>query len=191
MHEPWVYSVTGAKDRVFVGVWGGGILEFEPASGIFKEHRDPDRDFHFELVHDAGPVADVTSWVAWEDGLLWQGTYFGMSRYDGSRWRTWQEKKSPLISNFINFIWTKGRVAWIAMDRGLSVTDGDFWANYRTDEKGQGLVEITRPGQAVETRRMATKLPHDFVLGIWTNEEEAWIATSDGLGHGFFGGPSQ
>jgi ligand-binding sensor domain-containing protein len=183
MHEPWVYSVKGAKDRVFVGIWGSGILEYDLANKIFKEHRDPDRDFHYELAHDAGPVVDVTSWVAWEDGILWDATYFGMSRYDGSRWRTWQEKKSPLLSNFINFIWAHGRVAWVGTDRGLSVTDGDTWANYRTDEKGEGMVEITRPGRPVETRTMSTKLPSDFVLGIWADDQEAWFATADGLGH--------
>ena len=191
MHEPWVYSVAGAKDRVFVGVWGGGILEYDLARKIFTEYRDPDRDFHFELVHDAGPVADITSWVAWEDGILWQATYFGMSRYDGSRWRTWQEKKSPLVSNFINFIQPRGRVAWVGTDRGVSVTDGDTWVTYRTNEKGEGIAEITRPGQPVETRTMATKLPNDFVLGIWVDDQEAWFATSDGLSHAIFEAPSK
>jgi len=186
MHEPWVYAVKGAKDRVFVGVWGGGILEYELAKGIFKEHRDPDRDFHFDLFPDDGPVNDITSWIAWEEGLLWQGTYFGLSRYDGSRWRTWQEKKAPLVSNFINFIWARGRVAWVGTDRGVSVTDGDTWVNYLTSEKGDGLVEIVRPGQPLETRTMSTKLPNDFVLGIWVNEAEAWFATSNGLGHGIW-----
>ncbi len=189
MHEPWVYAVKGAKDRIFVGVWGGGILEYELANKIFKEHRDPDRDFNYELVHDAGPVADITSWIAWEDGILWQGTYFGMSRYDGSRWRTWQEKKSPLVSNFVNFIWPHGRTAWVGTDRGLSVTDGDTWVTYRTNEKGEGMVEITRPGKPVETRTMSTKLPNDFVIGIWVDDQEAWFATSDGLSHAIFAAP--
>ncbi|MFZ0828226.1 MAG: two-component regulator propeller domain-containing protein [Verrucomicrobiia bacterium] len=189
MHEPWVYAVKGAKDRVFVGVWGGGILEYELASGIFKEHRDPDRDFHFELAHDAGPVADITSWIAWEDGVLWQGTYFGLSRYDGSRWRTWQEKKSPLPSNFVNFIWPRGRVAWVGTDRGIAVTDGDTWINYHNDERGQGMVEIARPGRSVETRTMATQLPNNFVLGIWADDQEAWFATSDGLSHAILSAP--
>jgi len=186
MHEPWVYSIKGLKDRVYVGVWGGGILEYEFANGVFKEHRDPDRDFHFDLVPDDGPVNDVTSWIAWDNGILWQGTYFGMSRYDGSRWRTWQEKKSPLLSNFVNFIWARGRAAWVGTDRGVSVTDGDTWANYRTTDQGEGLVEITRPGEPVETRTMSTHLPNDFVLGLWVDDKEAWFATSDGLGHGFF-----
>ena len=185
MHEPWVYAVKGAKDRIFVGVWGGGILEYELSNKIFKEHRDPDRDFHYELVHDAGPVSDITSWIAWEDDILWQGTYFGMSRYDGSRWRTWQEKKS----NFVNFIWPHGRVAWVGTDRGISVTDGNTWATYRTNEKGEGIVEIARPGRPVETRTMSTKLPNDFVLGIWVDDQEAWFATSDGLSHAIFAAP--
>jgi ligand-binding sensor domain-containing protein len=186
MHEPWVYAVKGAKDRLFVGVWGGGILEYEPAQAIFKEHRDPDRDFHFDLVADDGPVSDVTSWIAWDEGILWQGTYFGLSRYDGSRWRTWQEKKSPLVSNFVNFIWARGHVAWIGTDRGVSVTDGEIWVNYRSSEKREGLIEITTPGQALQTRKIASTLPNDFVLGIWADDKEAWFATSDGLGHGVF-----
>jgi ligand-binding sensor domain-containing protein len=186
MHEPWVYSIAGAKDRIFVGVWGGGILEYEFSKAIFKEHRDPDRDFHFDLVPDDGPISDVTSWVSWSDGILWQGTYFGMSRYDGSRWRTWQEKKSPLLSNFVNSIFPHGRVAWVATDRGVSVTDGDTWVNYHSNEKGEALIEIARPGRPVETRSMASRLPNDFVLGIWVDDHEAWFATSDGLGHGFF-----
>jgi ligand-binding sensor domain-containing protein len=123
-----------------------------------------------------------------EDGILWQSTYFGMSRYDGSRWRTWQEKKSPLVSNFINFIFAHNRIAWVGTDRGLSVTDGDTWVNYRSNEKGEGIADITRPGQPVATRIMATKLPNDFVLGIWADDQEAWLATSDGLGHAFFAG---
>jgi ligand-binding sensor domain-containing protein len=189
MHEPWVYAVKGAKDSLFVGVWGGGILERELPNGTFKEHRDPDGDFHFDLVPDDGPVNDITSWIAWEDGILWQATYFGMARYDGSRWRSWQELKSPLVSNFINFIWPHGRVAWVGTDRGVSVTDGDSWANYRTNEKGVGIVEITIPGKAVETRIMTTKLPNDFVLGIWVDDREAWFATSDGLGRGILAVP--
>lgn len=190
MHEPWVYSVAAARDRIFVGVWGGGILEYEFSSQIFKEHRDPDRDFHFELLRDAGPINDITSWVAWQDGVLWQATYFGIARYDGSRWRTWEEKKSPLVSNFVNFIWPHAGAAWVGTDRGVSVTDGDTWVTYRTNEKGQGIAEITRPGQAVESRTLSTSLANDFVLGIWLDDHEAWFATSDGLSRGYFATPS-
>ncbi len=184
MHEPWCYSVKGANDRVYIGVWGGGIVEHDPARGTFKEYRDPDGDFHYDLVPDDGPINDVTSWIAIDDGVLWQTTYFGCSRYDGSKWKTWVEGKSPLPSNFAQFVWARNRAAWIGTDKGLSVTDGDTWVNYLPGEKGQGLVDIHRPGVPVEHRTMTTSLVNGFVLGIWTDDTEAWIATADGLSRG-------
>jgi hypothetical protein len=33
---------------------------------------------------------------------------------------------------------------------------------------------------------MSTHLANDFVLGVWTDDHEAWFATSDGLSHAMF-----
>jgi hypothetical protein len=186
MHEPWCYSVKGTKDRIYIGVWGGGIVEHDPARGTFKEYRDPDGDFHYDLLPDDGPINDITSWIAWNDGILWQSTYFGLSRYDGKAWKTWVQAKSPLPSNFINFVWPVGRTCWVGEDLGASLTDGVSWVNYLVGEKGQGLIEIHRPGRPVEKRTMTTALANGFVLGIWADETEAWFATSNGLSRGIF-----
>ena len=186
MHEPWCYAVKGTRDFVYLVVWGVGIVEHNPKTGSFKAYRDPDGDFHYILVPDSGPINDVTSWLAWSEGLLWQCTYFGVSRYDGKSWKTWVEGKSPLPSNFTQFAWPIGRYCWIGGDRGASVTDGSVWVNYLVGEKGEGIVEVHRPGQPVETRTLPTALANRFVLGIWADEEEAWFATSHGLSHGRF-----
>ncbi|MCX6904777.1 MAG: hypothetical protein NTW03_15110 [Verrucomicrobia bacterium] len=151
MHEPWCYSIKGAGDLVYIGVWGGGIVEHDPKKGTFKEYIDPDGDFHFDLVPDDGPINDITSWLDWEDGVLWQCTYFG-----------------------------------IGTDRGVSVTDARYWVNYLVGDKGEGLVEIHRPGQPLEKRTMTTALPNSFVLGICVDDKEAWFATSKGLSRGIF-----
>jgi ligand-binding sensor domain-containing protein len=127
MHEPWCYAVAASPDRIYIGVWGGGIVEHDPARGTFKEYRDPDGDFHYDLVPDDGPINDITSWLNWDDGVLWQCTYFGFSRYDGRNWKTWVEGKSPLPSNFTQFVVSRRRVAWVGSDRGLSTTDGRVW----------------------------------------------------------------
>lgn len=186
MHEPWCYSIKGAKDKVYIGVWGGGILEHEPKRGTFKEYRDPDRDFHYDLVPDDGPINDITSWLAWEDGILWQCTYFGFSRYEGRGWKTWVEEKSPLLSNFTQIVWPHRRVAWVGMDRGLSVTDGKTWVNYEVGPKGEGIRTIHRPDQPAEVQTMTTALANCFVLGIYVDDDEAWFATSNGLSRGVF-----
>ena len=191
MHEPWCYAVSPGPDgHVLIGVWGGGIVEHDPRKGTFKEYRDPDRDFHYDLVPDDGPINDITSWLTWEDGILWQCTYFGFARYDGRRWRTWVEGKSPLPSNFTQFVFAHRKVAWIGSDKGLSATDGDAWVNYLVGESGTGLREIHLPGQPVKRETLSTALPTGFVLGVWVDDREAWIATSDGLSRGVFAAPS-
>ncbi len=186
MHEPWCYSIACAKDVVYIGVWGGGIVEHDPKLGTFKEYRDPDGDFQYILVPDSGPINDITSWVAWDDGVLWQATYFGLARYDGARWRTWVAAKSPLASDFVNFVWSHRHVGWVGTDRGVSVTDGSTWVNYLVGEHGEGLMEIHRPNQPVEKRTMTTALPNSFVLGIYVDDDDVWFATSNGLSHGVF-----
>jgi ligand-binding sensor domain-containing protein len=186
MHEPWCYSVKGAPGLIYIGVWGGGIVEHNPVTKSFKAYRDPDGDFHFDLVPDDGPINDITSWLAWSEGILWQATYFGLSWYDGKNWKTWVEGKSPLPSNFGNFAWPVHRYCWIGTDKGASVTDATNWVNYLVGEKGEGIMEIHRSGQPVQTRTMPTALCNSFVLGIWADENEAWFATSKGLSHGIF-----
>ncbi len=186
MHEPWCYSVKAAGDLVYIGVWGGGIVEHDPRKGTFKEYRDPDGDFHFDLVPDDGPINDITSWLDWEDGVLWQCTYFGLSRYEKGQWKTWVQDKTPLVSNFTQWVTSRKRIAWIGTDRGVSVTDGKFWVNYLVGDKGEGLLEIHRPGQAPEKRTLTTALANAFVLGIYVDDQEAWFATSKGLSRGIF-----
>jgi ligand-binding sensor domain-containing protein len=186
MHEPWCYAIKGAKDLVYIGVWGAGIIEHDPKVGSFKAYRDPDGDFHYDLVPDDGPINDITSWLTWNDELLWQCTYFGMSRYDGKFWKTWVQDKSPLPSNFTQFAWPVGNYCYIGHDRGASVTDGSYWINYLVGDKGEGNVEIHRPDKPIEKRVMPTALANAFVLGIWADENEAWFATSKGLSRGFF-----
>jgi ligand-binding sensor domain-containing protein len=192
MEEPWCYAVAPGKGVIYIGVWAGGVVEHDPRTGSFKAYRDPDGDFQFQLVPDSGPVADITSWVAYDDGLLWQATYFGLARYDTKEatWRTWVQNKTPLISNFINTLFARGRIAWVATDRGVSVTDGTNWVNYLVDESGGGVVRIYRPGQEPETCTMTTALADGFVLAIWADDHEAWFATSNGLSRGILAAPT-
>ncbi len=191
MNEPWCYGIAKGDGVIFLGVWAGGVVEHDPKTGTFKAYRDPDGDFHLELTADSGPIVDVTSGVAYDNGVLWQASYFGLSRYDTKQatWRTWVQDKTPLVSNFINSIFAHGSVAWAATDRGVSATDGTNWVNYVVDEKGQGLVRTCRPGAEPETRAMTTALADGFVLGIWADDHEAWFATSNGLSHGILAAP--
>jgi len=183
MNEPWTYSVAPANGWVFLGVWGSGVVQYEPAEDRWKVYRDPDGEMEIELVRHDGPIHDVTSFVACDGGLLWQATYFGLSRYDGKDWRSYQAHDSALPSDFINSVRAYGRWAFLATDKGFAAFDGTRCVTYRRGESG-GTVQVADDGKVVEERSTATAIAHDFVQQVYPLEREVWVATSKGLSHG-------
>jgi len=113
MHEPWTYGVDISDGVAYIAAWGGGVLEYDLATGEWRDHRDPDGEMEIDLFPDDGLVHDITTAVSREDEILWVGTYFGLSRYDGVRWRGYFDHDSNLSSNFINFVRARGPVAWV------------------------------------------------------------------------------
>jgi ABC-type branched-subunit amino acid transport system substrate-binding protein len=188
MHEPWTYSIAAGGGRVFIGAWGGGVLEYTRSSGRWREYRDPDGQLEVDLLPDDGPIHDVTAGVDFEAGILWQATYFGLSRHDGREWRTFVSRASGLASDFINFVRARGRHAWAATDQGLTLTDGDGWVTYRRLDDGRGEILFSEGARQVGRRTTTTALPHNYVLGVDAADDDVWIATQEGIGHGRRGG---
>jgi len=186
MHEIWCYGLTSGPGKVYVAVWGGGVLEYDEQRDHWRDHTDPDREMEIDLFRDDGLNHDVVSTVAMaDDGRLWVGTYFGLSTYDGRRWKNYYDHDSPLASNFVNYIGTRGAVAWIGTDRGLNAVDGDVWWTYQRDaRRKQGGLAIRRaPNRPPAVFRIQGTLPHDYVLGIDFQGDDLWVATAEGLGH--------
>jgi hypothetical protein len=184
LHEPWCYSVATGPSRAWIGVWGGGVVELDRATGNWKEYRDPDGEMEIELLRDDGPIHDVSSFVAYDEGVLWQATYFGLSRYDGRRWRSFTAKDTGLPGDFISQVSARGATVWIASDRGLGVFDGETCVSYRRTPEGTCDVRITRDGREVERRTLATAPADDYLLWTQGGERDVWIATGRGLSHG-------
>ncbi len=184
MHEPWPYSIAFGAGRVYVGAWGAGVLEYDPETGRWREFRDPDGEMEIDLFPDDGPVHDVTASVDFDDGILWQATYFGVSRYDGRHWRSYFKQDSGLASDFINFVRARGRTAWLCTDDGLSVTDGERWVTYRRLDDGRGEIVWQRGNKRLVRKTAPSAIAHNFVLGVDTADGAVWVATAAGISHG-------
>ena len=183
MHEPWCYGLTQAPGAMWVAVWGGGVVEHDLQRGTWRAYRDPDGEMEIDLFRDDGLIHDVTSAVSFAEGVLWVGTYFGLSRYDGRAWRSWLEHESPLPSNFINAVRARGRVAWIGTDRGLAAFDGERWIVCHAADAGGDTRVVAADGS--ETRVPCEgALAHDYVLGLWVDDDAVWVATAEGLSVG-------
>lgn len=190
MHEPWCYAVSIHEGTVYVAVWGGGVLVRDPRTGLFREHRDPDGEMEIDLFRDDGLVHDVTSGISYAGGVLWVGTYFGLSRYDGRHWRSYGETDSGLAGDFINFVraWDDG--VWIATDKGLGRYDSERWHAWRRreDDGRHELVE-TGPDGARRSRVLDDGPADNMIFGIEMNRDGVWLATASGLSHGRFRSP--
>ncbi len=183
-HEPWIYAVSAGDGEMWIGVWGGGIVSFDPSTEKWREFKDPDGEMEVELVPDDGPIHVITSGLSYSEGALWQSTYFGASRYAGGRWRSWLQKDSGLPSDFVNAVKARGRWGFFSTDSGLCQTDGDHWASYARRADGKGEVRILRPGRPAEVRVLDTAPPHDFTFQADAAGRDVWVATAMGVGHG-------
>ena len=183
-HEPWTYGVAAGLGRIWWGVWAGGVCEHDPATGSWKEYRDPDGEFELDLVPDDGPIHDVTSSLSMAQGIVWQSTYFGLSRFEKGKWRSFLKKDGGLPSDFINTAQARGRWAFLATDEGLCVTDGDNWTSYGRNDDGTGAVRLVRPDRPAEVRALQTSLAHKYCFASDAQGREVWVGTAKGLAHG-------
>ncbi|MHC5010670.1 MAG: ligand-binding sensor domain-containing protein [Planctomycetota bacterium] len=187
MHEPWCYAIALGPGRAWIGVWGGGIVELDRRTQRWRAYRDPDGEMEIDLIPDDGPIHDVTSFIAYDDGYLWQATYFGLARYDGRRWRSYMARDTGLPGDFIHHVDARGRTCFIGSDQGFGVFDGETCVSYERREDGSCDLTVWRNGEVVERRTLATAPAHDYVLWVQGGEDEVWLATAAGLSHGIAG----
>jgi len=189
MEEIWNYGVSYNDGKVYLGVWGSGVLEFDIATENWKDYLDPDGEMEIDLYRDDGIVHVITTGTSYIDKILWVSTYFGMSRYDGRHWRGYFAHESGLPSDFGNAV--KGRDAnegWFATDKGIGVVadfPSDTWVTYTMVPKtGRGKAVVSRGETTVKVIDMPKCIPHNYTLWVEFDNADVWVGTSKGLGHG-------
>jgi len=185
MHEPWCYSAKLTKDRIFLGVWGGGVLVRNLDGGEWRVHKDPDGQMEIDLLRDDGLVSDVVSSLDVDGKHLWVATYFGLSRYDGSRWRSWSRQDSGVPSDFINVVRAADGLVLLATDQGLGLYDGLTWTTWMTGEEGTGIwIRTDEDGQELARGPTTGTLPDNHVLDVRRLGDEVFVATMGGVARG-------
>ncbi len=186
MEEIWNYGVSAGDGKVYLSIWGSGVLEFDTKTEHWKDYLDPDGEMEIDLYRDDGIVHVITTSNSYVDGILWVSTYFGMCRYDGRHWRGYYAHETGLPSDFGNAV--KGRSAneaWFATDRGIgAVTDfeTDTWVTYTSDPKTlKGKAVVQRGAKVLKTIEMEHCLPHNYALTVEFDGNDTWVGTSKGL----------
>lgn len=184
MHEPWTYGICEGDGKIFIAAWGGGIIEYTKKTKKFRDYVDPDKNMEIDLFPDDGVVHDITTGASWADGNLWVATYFGLSKYDGVRWKGYFDHDSGLASNFINYIKAVGPVAFICTDKGLSSTDGKSWITYTKNDLNENGKAVIMEGTDKSELKLTPSISHNFTLGVDIQDDIIWLATSKGVSRG-------
>ncbi len=185
--EIWNYGVNYADGKIYLAVWGGGVLEFNVKTEQWKVYHDPDREMEIDLYRDDGLVHNIVTAAHSVEGVLWVSSYFGGCRYDGRHWRGYFAKDSGFASDFQNNV--RGRSAneaWFSSDKGLAAImdyETDTWVNY-SRVGNTGLAKVTQAGKTIETIEMDTGIPHSYAIYTDLDGNDVWVGTSKGLGHG-------
>ncbi len=189
MEEIWNYGCCYHNGKVYLSVWGSGILEYDLAAKSWKDYLDPDREMEIDLYRDDGIVHVITTGVSAVEDTLWVSSYFGACRYDGRHWRGYYAHECGVPSDFHNAV--RGRSAdeaWFCTDRGIgAVVDfaTDTWVAYETDHKaGKGRAVVQRGAEVVQTVEMPPNLPHNYTLCVEFDGADVWVGTSKGLARG-------
>lgn len=185
MHEPWCYAVTTNQGAVYVAIWGGGIVVRDAKTQRFREHRDPDGEMEIDLFRNDGLVHDVTSAVSVANGIMWAGTYFGLSRYDGRHWQSYNATDSGLAGDFINFVKAQADSVWIATDQGLSLFATNQWYTWQRAVGGYQLVTTNSTG-VKQTIALANGPGSNTIYALDVDADGIWLATAGGLSYGKF-----
>jgi ligand-binding sensor domain-containing protein len=187
MEEIWNYGINYNDGKVYIAVWGSGVLEFDVATQRWKEYLDPDGEMEIELYRDDGIVHVITTGVSYVDKVLWVSSYFGVCRYDGRHWRGFFSKEGGLPNEFTNNVKARSaNEAWFCTDKGVGVI-ADFpsntWVQYTAGpHPPAGKAVVKRGTDVLETVELAVGVPHTFIICADMDGKDAWVGTSKGLG---------
>ena len=188
MYEIWTYALSPGQEKVYYAVWGGGVLEYDMRTGQWKDYNDPDGETEMVVLKDQGLIHEITTSVSWveKQKVLWIGTYFGVSRYDGRYWKNFLDKDSGLPSNFMNMVKAvDADHVYFATDKGLAYYDGTNWAVYRPSLDSHKPEMIVRDAAGAVTNVQVDTAPaHNYILGVDFQGDDVWVATAHGLSHG-------
>jgi ligand-binding sensor domain-containing protein len=190
MEEIWNYNASyNGKDKVFLAVWGSGVLEYNIHTDRWKDYLDPDGEMEIDLYRDDGIPHVITTGAQEAEDTLWVASYFGGGRYDGRNWRAFYNMDSGLPSDFVNNVRARSSdEAWFCSDKGVGVI-ADFatntWVAYTRDPKSKGgKAVVTRDKEVIETVEMPVGIPHSYIIAADIDGDDVWIGTAKGLGWG-------
>ena len=151
------------NDRVWCGTFGGGLFLFDGSN--WTQYSTANSQLPSDYVGFVAVDNDNVAWLNCRDPR-YPDTFgldygFGLTRFDGINWETYNKTNSPIPSNSLYDIQIDAdNNKWMATagDVGLVCFNGNEWHTYNIDNSGIALNEVTRI--TLDTKRDLIWLTH-------------------------------
>lgn len=158
-----------SDDRVWCGSFGGGLFLFDGSK--WTQYTTKNSLLPSDYVGFVAVDNDNVLWLNCRDprypefyGLEFG---FGLTRFDGTRWNTYNTSNSPIPSNCLYEIKIDAdNNKWLATAGyvGIANFNGTDWHIYNSDNSGIALNEVTRI--TIDSKRDLIWLTHDTGSGL-------------------------
>ena len=138
-----------SNDRVWCGTFGGGLFLFDGSK--WTEYTTKNSQLPSDYVGFVAVDNDDVLWLNCRDprypefyGLEFG---FGLTRFDGTTWKTYNSSNSPIPSNCLYDIKIDAdNNKWLAAagDVGIASFNGTDWQTYNVDNSGIAFNEVTK-----------------------------------------------
>ncbi len=88
-------------------------------------------------AEDGLPENSATAMAQTKDGYLWFGTFNGLVRFDGTKFKVFNPQNSPGLPSggIVNLHLDRGGRLWVSTLEGIVVQEGNKWRNWGTKEQ--------------------------------------------------------
>jgi len=178
-------------DAMWIGTWGSGVFRYDSNGESFVQFTK-DKDGLADDQFSAGDVIDCNA-----DGVIWFGTWNGVSRYDGTKFHKPLTRDDGLADNrIVSVHCADDGVVWFGTMGGLFRYDGKKFTNFTAKDglaRGLGPIHFEPDGimwfgaslydgnawSSLDTR---DGLAGDTVISIRQDSDGfLWLATEGGL----------
>ena len=138
-----------SNDRVWCGTFGGGLFLFDGSK--WTQYTTGNSQLPSDYVGFVAVDNDNILWLNCRDTrypeFYGREFGFGLTRFDGTRWNTYNSSNSPIPSNCLYDIKIDAdNHKWMAAagDVGIASFNGTDWHTYNVDNSGIAFNEVTR-----------------------------------------------
>lgn len=186
-HASSAGSIAVTKDKIYFGLWGGGVLEYVIAKESWKLYREANAPNQVRAPQgEGGPLSSFITGVSHDGHTLWASSRFGLSSYDGRLWRHPVSLTRGLGFAAVNMVRSGADGTWLCSNHGLVLLAHTSHASvlYHVDQESHGRIAIRRLSAKVAEFKTMTALASNEVFDVAFDRQGLWVATALGLSHG-------